>query len=393
MRIQLWSYNYDPEPTGIAPLSTVVARELRDRGNDVEVVAAHPHYPQPRWGTRVRPYRERRDGIRVTRLPIWPGRRNGVERIRQEATFTAALAAVAPLLDRPDAIVAVSPSFPGLAPAIASSRARRVPWVLWLQDILPDGAMVTGVIEDGPLIAAARRFERLAYNSAGRIVVISDSFRDNLLAKGVDDRKIIRAYNPASMPILERERDPALIDETAVLNMGNVGHTQNLAAIARAFERDPELERLGATLTLAGDGVAADDVRAAITGDRVLITGVLDRPELGSLLERAALGLVSQSYEGIDFNVPSKLMNFMGRGLPVIAAVRPESEVARLVERSGCGWVTTSPSEAAAVAARALQQPDERAAHGRAGLEFAREHFAPARVAERIEQAVLEARG
>jgi len=31
VRIQLWSYNYDPEPTGIGPVSTAAARGLRDR--------------------------------------------------------------------------------------------------------------------------------------------------------------------------------------------------------------------------------------------------------------------------------------------------------------------------------------------------------------------------
>jgi len=247
--------------------------------------------------------------------------------------------------------------------------------------------MASGVMKDGVLINAARRFERLAYRSARKVIVISDSFRENLLQKNVPDEKIVRVYNPASMPILEKERDPDRIDERAVLNMGNIGHTQNLAAVAAAFEAEPALTEMGATFTMAGDGVAADDVRAAISTDRVRITGIVDTKEvLPKMLESAALGLVSQSYEGIDFNVPSKLANFMGRGLPVIAAVRPESEVARLVERSGCGWVTDSPERAAKVTAEALADPEERRKRGAAGLEFARKYLAPERVAEQIEE-------
>ena len=68
MRIQLWSYNYDPEPQGIAPLSGMLARSLQALGHAVTVVAAHPHYPEPAWGHRVRPYREVREGIEVLRL-------------------------------------------------------------------------------------------------------------------------------------------------------------------------------------------------------------------------------------------------------------------------------------------------------------------------------------
>ncbi len=184
MRIQLWSYNYDPEPSGIAPLSTTMARALAARGHDVEVIAAHPHYPEPRWGSRLMPYRENRDGIAVLRLPIWIGRGTKVERIRQELSHVVALALAAPFLRRPDVILAVSPSFPALGVAMAAARLRRVPWVLWLQDILPDGATASGILKEGRLVDAARRFERAAYASASAIVVISDSFAENLAARG-----------------------------------------------------------------------------------------------------------------------------------------------------------------------------------------------------------------
>lgn len=66
LHVQLWSYNYDPEPTGIGPVSKVLAEGLRSRGHHIEVVAAHPHYPVPRWGKRKLPYREVPDGAAAT---------------------------------------------------------------------------------------------------------------------------------------------------------------------------------------------------------------------------------------------------------------------------------------------------------------------------------------
>ena len=106
VRLQLWSWQYDPEPTGIGPLSGTWARAMAARGHQVEVVTAHPSYPEPRWGIRARPYGELRDGIPVRRLPIWPGRGSALERVRQEVSFTASLSALAPVADRPDALVA-----------------------------------------------------------------------------------------------------------------------------------------------------------------------------------------------------------------------------------------------------------------------------------------------
>lgn len=46
MRILIYSYNYHPEPIGIAPLMTELAEGLVKRGHEVRVVTAMPNYPQ-----------------------------------------------------------------------------------------------------------------------------------------------------------------------------------------------------------------------------------------------------------------------------------------------------------------------------------------------------------
>jgi len=395
MRIQLWSYNYDPEPCGIAPLSGVWARAMKAGGHDVEVIAAHPHYPEPVWGRRLKPYREVRDGIRVLRLPLWAGRDSALQRIRQEASFATALTVAAPTLATPDVIVAVSPSFPALVPAMASARARRIPWVLWLQDILPDGALNSGIMKEGAVIGLARRLERTAYQSASRIVVISESFAENLRAKGVDPAKVVRSYNPASRPILDAPRDETGVDPATVLTMGNIGHSQNLVAVTRAFEASDELRDLKARFVMAGDGQAGRDVRAAIRTERVRVTGVLDSNALERELRRATVAVVSQGYEGVDFNVPSKLMNFMGYGIPIVASVRRNSEVARIITRSGGGWVTASedPHQAAMLIAEVLREPMARSERGLAALNYARANFSPEQLAERFEATLRDVAG
>ena len=385
MHVQLWSYNYAPEPTGIGPLSATWARAMQARGHRVEVVAAHPHYPEPVWGIRLRPYREQRDGVPVLRLPIWPGRASTRERLRQEASFTAALSAALPMLGRPDAMVAVSPSFPALAPAIAWGRIRRVPWVLWLQDILPDGAVATDLMPDGRAVSAMRRLERAAYGAARHVVVLSASFERNLADKGVDPSKIVRAYNPASLPVRTGPRDPAAVEPGRVLTMGNVGFSQGLKGVVEAFEAAPALEH--ARFTIAGDGVAGAEVRAAIRTDRVDVTGILGPDRLGRELRRAQVAVVSQSYSGEEFNVPSKLQNFLAEGLPVVASVRPGSEAARIVAEAGAGWVTDSADLGALTRtlAAVLDDPDECRRRGEAGRAFARRHFTPERLAEAFE--------
>lgn len=387
MRIQLWSYNYDPEPSGIAPLSSAWARAMTARGHDVLVVAAHPHYPTPVWGQAIRLNRERRDGVRVLRLPLWIGRRTGLERIRQEVSFCAALSAVAPLLPRADVIVAVSPSFPALMPAMAAARTRSIPWVLWLQDILPDGAATTGLLPEGRLVFAARRFERAAYADASKVVVISEAFRRNLLSKGVAAAHIERIYNPSPHSVPDtplRRPTPA---PRRLLVMGNIGQSQGLEAVVRTLEENGFLGDTGSELRIAGDGVAAQAVRSAITTNRVTMTGVLFGEDMEAELETATLGLVTQQAGQTEFNLPSKLMNYLAHGVPVLAIVARESETARLVQESGAGWVAPNTDDQAIFSTlrEALSDSSELARRSRAGHLFAKRFFDPDRIAEHYE--------
>ncbi len=384
MHVQLWSYNYDPEPTGIGPVSKTLAEGLRDRGHHVQVVAAHPHYPVKQWGRCARPYREERNGIPVLRLPLWVGRGSAMERYRQELTFMASQFAALPFLGRPDVIVSASPSFPALLPALVNVRVRRVPWLLWLQDILPDGATSTGIVKSALVLDSARRLERLAYKGADRVVVLSGAFTRNLLAKGVPEKKIDVIYNPAT-------RTPRSLDRRAngirVLGMGNIGFSQGLAPLVEAYERSTAIRESNIPLVITGDGVAAEDVRSRVRSKRVNMPGIVDDDRLEEELCRASIGLVSQHYEGAEFNTPSKLMNFMTYGLPILAAVNPDGEVARIVHDSGAGWVVDSsdPGAFPAKVADLASAPDEVARRGEAARAYAERHFGRAGFAEHFE--------
>lgn len=389
MRIQLWSCNYDPEPMGIAPLAGVWARAMAARGHEVEVIAAHPHYPDPIWGKRILPYTEVRDGIRVRRLPLFIGRKNPRERLLQETSFLASLSAAGPFLGKPDAIVSTSPSFPALLPAMLASRLRRVPWYVWLQDILPDGAVATGYLEHaGLVVRGSRRLESAAYRAAAGIIVLSESFRENLLAKGVNDEKITVAYNPATISgeSLYGPADPTAAPR--ILCMGNIGRSQGLPGIVCDFEDNQALAEIGAKLVIAGTGVAAAEVQAAISTDRVEMTGLLDLEQIKGELRRSTLAAVTQAYDAGEFNVPSKLMNYLAAGVPVIASVRRTSEACRIVTESNSGWIA-EPGEFGSTIARALKDPEELRRRSENGHRFARENLSAESLTASFERAML----
>jgi colanic acid biosynthesis glycosyl transferase WcaI len=369
---------------------------MKARGHAIEVVAAHPHYPTHQWGAARRPYREVRDGIPILRLPIWLGRSTSAARIREELSFLIAQTAASAAMRKPDVLVAVSPRFTPLAPAIAFSRLKNLPWVLWLQDILPDGAATTGLLDQSALLHASRRLELAAYRSANRIVVISEAFALNLRAKGVPSHKLTRIYNPATRGVPARPLGRRECQEAPrLLVMGNIGRTQGLDTVVRAFERSERLAQRNARLVILGAGVAEDEVRAAITTGRVEMPGLFPPEEVDDWMRTASLGLVTQRADITEFNLPHKLMNYLSAGLPVLASVRPGSEVARLVEDAGAGWVVDarSPERFGDVTDAALGDEGERKRRGQAGFEYAQRLLAPERHAELMEKVLMQAVG
>lgn len=393
LNIQLWSYNYDPEPTGIGPVSKVWAEGLRDRGHHVEVVAAHPHYPEPVWGSKLLPYREVRNGISVLRLPLWIGRETAGERYRQELSFMVAQLVAIPALRRPDVLVSASPSFPALFPAMVDARVRRTPWVIWLHDILPDGAASSGIVDEGSkVIRAARSLERAAYHEAARIVVLSRAFTRNLMEKSVPEDKIQLIYDPATrVPRQEPTFEPQA-GVPRLLSMGNIGYSQGLAPLVAAFERSDALTDIPVKFIITGNGMAAEDTRSEIHSERVEMPGVVDDERLEKELQGATIAFVSQQYEGAEFNIPSKIMNFMAYGLPVLAAVNPGGEVAKIVEEADAGWVVDSsdPDSFPRKLAEILRSPAEIAARGHAAYQYAQRHFTQAGFAERFDDSLSE---
>jgi glycosyltransferase involved in cell wall biosynthesis len=118
--------------------------------------------------------------------------------------------------------------------------------------------------------------------------------------------------------------------------------------------------------------------------------GTVPEAELERELAWASVAAVTQSYEGAEFNVPSKVMNYFSAGLPVVASVHPQGEVNHLLDLSGGGWATSSaePTAFARKLAEVLDAPDQLRERGEAALRFATLGLTPEHMAEQFEAAL-----
>ena len=135
---------------------------------------------------------------------------------------------------------------PSASPAGPWPALRRAPFVFNIQDVFPDAAVETGTLTDPRVIAAASRLERVSYQAADAVTVLSDDLRDNVVAKLAGHRRRRRRQG-AGHPQLRRHRPPSrpapptahyrqelgLAGKTVVLYAGNVGFSQSLDLVRR----------------------------------------------------------------------------------------------------------------------------------------------------------------
>ena len=161
MRVLILSQYYDPEPL---PKAGELARELRDRGHEVEVVTGFPNYPAGKLyeGYRLAPVsRDSIDGIKVIRVFEFPYHgRNTFLRLVNYWSFVLFAPLAALFVQRADVMYVWHPPLTVGVAAWLISRLRRIPFVYDVQDIWPDAAVLSGMLTKGFLMRAMWNLSR-----------------------------------------------------------------------------------------------------------------------------------------------------------------------------------------------------------------------------------------
>jgi colanic acid biosynthesis glycosyl transferase WcaI len=370
-----------------------LSRELARRGHQVE----HQYctsYTTGRGAT------ERRDGdpdsfaVRAIELSSEFARYSPIARLRQELQY-ARMSARAILATRPD--VAVLSNIPLLSMFILtmSLRLRRVPYVFWHQDIYSEAIRVIararfGLL--GRLIGwVAGRVERHVARGAAAIVPISDNFIDQLDAWGVPNSKVHVVPNWAAIDEMpSRPRDNAwarahgLVDAPVVMYAGTLGLKHDPSVISTLAQSAPA----GSHTVVVSEGKGREWLESK-AGEVPGLTLLDYQPyeQLPDMLASADVLLVVLESNASRYSVPSKVLNYLCAGRPVLALLPPDNAVAHMVEAAEAGIVVAPGDTDAASAAlnSLLASPVARAAMGTAARRYAEGTFDVTRVADRFE--------
>lgn len=333
----VFSPTFHPEKVGTPHYVTDMVQALA-RSHAVRVVTNQPYYPAferfPGYGTRTRS--DRLDEVPVHRLPTVVPRSGGrLARMASEANMLlqVVVAIVAGRLRRAGRVVAVSPGVPFAIVAGRFLRRRGGHLTVVVHDIGFGLAHSTGGDFGRRIAGVIRRLEVAALNRADRIMVLSHAMGRALVAAGV-------TAPVETVPLWPTVAGPATDDPPpgqTVQYSGNLGRKQGVHTLLDLAHElaatDPD-----ARVVIRGDGSERrsleDEARRwALTN--VVFEEFVPGDRLVDGLAEGRVHVVPQLPEGAEFAVPSKVVNILAVGRPVVVTADEGTPLAALAAECG----------------------------------------------------------
>ena len=369
MRLLVLTAYYPPEVAASLYLTENLLEDLVKIGCEIEL-----YTPMPTRGVsdeirneyKNRKYEEKYQGkLKIHRFSMVREPKNTVLRaIRYLSTCVAYLCKglAAKSID----LIYVSSTPPILGPTAAFlKKLKKVPMVYNVQDVFPDSLVTTGLTRrDSLLWSIGRIIEDYTYRHSNRIIVISEGFGKNLVAKGVEEEKIevVRNWADDSSICTVDRNENVLIDRYGldkdkfyIVYCGNIGFTQNmrmLVSVAHKLQNYEEIQ-----FVLIGDGAGRAEVERlilekALSNIRILpfqpyedISDVFSLGDVGLVISKAGVGTNS---------IPSKTWNIMLAARTVLASFDLESELNSAITEAECG-ICVAADDAEALACAILE--------------------------------------
>jgi GT2 family glycosyltransferase/glycosyltransferase involved in cell wall biosynthesis len=354
-----------PDPASTGGYALTIASALAGGGDRVTFLAGQPSYhadlaPAPR--------REQLDGVELVRLEILGrgGRSSRAARLLGYTAFLVRSAAAGSRLARSrkvDTIVCFhNPPLLFAVGAFLARGGRRFVAVVF--DIHPDVVRASGWIRlPRALIRAWEKANVGALTRADAVITLSDGMRQVLAEKGIEYERI-QVIPIWAQPELEprapapgqRERLGVPAGGLLVLFTGNLGVTQQLEPVARAAEL---LAGKPVWFVFVGTGVGAAELQRHLAGAaNVRFLPFQDDAAYRELVHAADAAVVTLAPGLERLVVPSRAFAMLCAGVPLVAAMSPDSELGTLVRDYRVGVCSTDPATLAARIEGWVTDPD-----------------------------------
>jgi glycosyltransferase involved in cell wall biosynthesis len=339
-----------PDSPAYAAMLRTIAEHAAAQGHEVQVFASQPSY----GGNGRAASREHAGGIAIRRVSVFRERKgNPLARGFNVVIYCARLF-LHVLRTRPDVVSAAT--FPPVIAGWTASLAAKLTgarFVYHLQDVHPEVSVhAGGALGRGIPLKLLRGLDNQALRRAAAIVVLSEDMANTVRQRGIAKDLPIHTINNFLLPnFAETGNPPAELrkppEKRRFIFAGNLGRFQNLdllvEGVVACLERHPDTE-----LLLLGEGEAKAGLEMR-WGDhpQVRFGPFVPFAQARELIAEADVGLVSLAPDIYRVSYPSKVLTYIGLGLPMLALLEPESQLAREIEENGLGAVPMSATPAA----------------------------------------------
>lgn len=351
MKILMLSLYFEPDIAANAVIMTQLAEEWIEKGHHVTVITAFPHYAENITRPKFRGLfcqREEKEGLTIYRLFTYtsPSKESFWVRLLNYVSYNV-LSTIFGLFTGPHQVI-FAPSPPltvGLSAAIIGF-FKRIPYIFNVQDINPDVLIKLGVLKNPLVIRLSKGLEKFIYRRAAYITVLSQSFKENLLRKGVPEHKLAILSNfidPDFIRPLPKHndfrREQGIGSEFLILYAGNLGHSKNLQVVLQAADQLREHEEFHFMIVGNGSRKAALVTLAEkLELPNVTFLPFQPREKVPEIFAAADLALVTLKERVARDSVPSKVYSYMGSARPILGAVDRGTEIWNLIElQAQCG--------------------------------------------------------
>lgn len=408
MKILFLSDNFPPE--GNAPATRLWEHATRwvQAGHEVTVITCAPNFPE---GKLFEGYRNRWrqvedvDGIRVVRVKTYITANEGfLKRTLDYMSFMVMGFVMGLFEKRPDVVVATSPQFFCAVGGWALSIAKWRPFVFELRDLWPASIMAVGAMEKSLTIRLLEKLELFLYRRARAVISVTESFRQDLIERGIDGEKVhvvrngvdLNRYGPRS-PDEDLQRKYRLEGKFVAGYMGTHGMAHALPRVLEAAEILQD--RSDIAFFFAGSGAERGRVEQIVEErglDNVRLIPRQPKEMMPALWSLCDVSIVPLRDNPVFATViPSKIFEAMAMGVPILMSL-PEGEATGIVRETGTG-ICVPPEDPEAMAETIVhlaENPEERDELRQNGLKAATENSRDELAAKMVEvlEAVVDAR-
>lgn len=350
---------------------------LARMGHDVTVVSGETGYMRAQvsapahrpWWKRLL-YTEQVGGVRVLRTISYTGHQKSFWGRVVSYLYLCAMSPVAVLLaPRPDVALLSPPPLYPIFTSFLACMLRRLPVLLEVRDLWPESMIQMGVMRNRFIIRGSAWMERCMYNHASGILALTQGIASDIVRRGWRADKVHQL--PCAVDTAQFAADPARRDELrrthgwqdkfVLLYFGALGEANNLPVLVRAAVRLKD--RADIRLAFVGDGFRRrwleDQVRTLGLANVQVLPPVPKAQAAAFLAAADACVVTLQDLPVFAGAVPTKLVEYMACGRPVLCGVRGEAR--RIVEEAQAGYCF-DPDDDAQLASLLGQLQDDPAA-------------------------------